>query len=250
VYGPAKRLLLRVLRVPSGPPEPPAGSPASLAVFRASPRFFTYRQLGLLLVVTLFWLGWWVMTIAAIAEEELAAIVVAALLLPLLFVLQLVVWFLLRVDYELRYYAVTDRSLRVRQGALIVKELTLTYANVQNLRVTQGPLMKLFGLWDLRVDTAGGGAGEKGASDGSHTAVLAGIENAHAVRDLVLGHLKALGAGAGTGLGDLDERGHARGPLSPSAALSGALRDLRDAAAALRMQAERGSSPAGRPSNG
>jgi membrane protein YdbS with pleckstrin-like domain len=239
VYTALRDLLLRVLRVPSGPPEPPAGSPASLRVFRASPRYLTYRLLALLLVVTLLWIGWWILAVAAIVEREPGPAVLAALLLPLFVVLQLAAWFLARVDYELRHYAVTDRSLRVRQGALIVRELTLTYANVQNLRVTQGPLMKLFGLWDLRVDTAGGGAAEKGATDGSHTAVLAGIENAHAVRDLVLGHLRALGAGAGTGLGDLDDHAHARAALAPSPALAQALRDLRDAAAGLRREAER-----------
>jgi membrane protein YdbS with pleckstrin-like domain len=241
VFAPLKSLLLSVLRVPSGPPEPPAGSPASLQVFRASPRFLSYRLLGLAIVVTVLWIGWWILLVAALVEEELGAIAAAALAFPLLLAFQLAAWFLLRIDYELRYYAVTDRSLRVRQGALIVKELTLTYANVQNLRVVQGPLMKLFGLWDLHVETAGGGASEKGVSDGSHTAVLAGIENAHAVRDLVLGYLKALGAAAGTGLGDPDER-HPRTSIRASAAVAEALRTLRDAAAALRREAER---PAG-----
>ena len=48
---------------------------------------------------------------------------VALVALPLL----LVVWFLLRVDYDLRYYVVTDRSLRVREGAWNVREMTITY---------------------------------------------------------------------------------------------------------------------------
>ncbi len=240
MYGPLKDLLLRVLRAPGEPPEPPAGSPASLQVFRASPRYLSYRLLGFWLVFAILWIGWWILLGASLVEEELPGILIAAPLFPLLLALQITAYFLTRIDYELRYYAVTDRSLRVRQGALIVKELTLTYANVQNLHVVQGPLMKLFGLWNLRVETAGGGASEKSVSDDSHTAVLAGIENAHAVRDLVLGHLKALGAGAGAGLGDLDDIEHARPSLSHGDELARALRELRDSAVALRHAAERG----------
>jgi membrane protein YdbS with pleckstrin-like domain len=239
VYAALRDLLLRFLRVPSGPPEPPAGTPTSLQVFRASQRYLTYRLLALGILVTALWIGWWILAVAAIVEGDAAPIVLVVLLVPLLIVLQVAAWFLTHVDYELRFYAITDRSMRVREGALTVRELTLTYANVQNLRVTQGPLMKLFGLWDLRVDTAGGGAIEKGATEGSHTAVLAGIENAHAVRDLVLGHLKALGSAAGSGLGDLDEHGHAQPFLRPDPALATALRELRDAAVALRRAAER-----------
>ena len=45
-----------------------------------------------------------------------------------------------RVDFELRHYLVGDRSLRVAQGAWTREEVTLSYANVQNIEVNQGPL--------------------------------------------------------------------------------------------------------------
>ena len=37
-------------------------------------------------------------------------------------------YFLIHLDYDLRYYVVTDRSARVREGAWTVHELTLSYA--------------------------------------------------------------------------------------------------------------------------
>ena len=96
-----------------------------------------------------------------------------------------------RLDWELRDYLIGSRSLRLREGAFVQRELTLSYANVQNVQVTQGPIERLFGFKSLRVSTAGGsrgGPGERGAP--SHEARLVGLEDAEAVRDLVLGALR------------------------------------------------------------
>jgi len=133
---------------------------------------------------------------------------------------------------------VTDRSLRVREGAFIVKEMTLSYANIQNLRVVQGPLLRVFGIWHLQVDTAGGGAVQQGQPGAhAHRVRMAGIENAHEVRDTIQGHLRRRGASAG--LGDPDDRDDD----APRAAVAGtevrdALRELKQATAALRATAE------------
>ena len=40
-----------------------------------------------------------------------------------------------------------------------VLETTITFENIQNVTVQQGPLQRLFGIADVRVDTAGGGGG-------------------------------------------------------------------------------------------
>ena len=109
--------------------------------------------------------------------------------------------------------------------------MTISHANVQNLRVVQGPLMRYFGISSLSVDTAGGGGGH-GVS--SRTVQLRGIENAHAVRDQILALLKAHGGGAG--LGDLDDE---RSTSLP-AGLRDRLAEVRDAAAGLRRAAEAG----------
>ena len=47
---------------------------------------------------------------------------------------------LLRLHYELRWYKVTDRSLRIRAGVVFVNEMTVTFANVQDITITQGGL--------------------------------------------------------------------------------------------------------------
>lgn len=248
MYEPVKRLALHLLKAPTGAPEPPAGSHESVETFRASPRYLTYRMLlfwlrtvFVVLAEMAFLLGAAVSRTPAIAAVTIAFAVVIA-------VHQAVQYFATRLDFDMRYYIVTDRSVRVRQGAWVVREMTITHANVQNLRVVQGPIERLFGISTLEIDTAGGGgaaSGGKGAGMlGGHTIRMAGIENALEVRDRVLAHLRRRGGGAG--LGDLDDAPSNRtadgvpsaaGARGPSPMLD-ALRDLRDAARGLRAAAE------------
>ena len=241
VYAPIKRAQLALLRAPAGPPDAPAGSHASVEVFRASPRYLTYRVAVLALSGAVGAFALCASLAATIADGEGVAIAVVVLAIVASAVAWLVALFLLRIDFDLRYYVVTDRSLRVREGAWTVAEKTLTYANVQNLRIVQGPIQRLFGISDLRVDTAGGGGSRKGEKHGEagHTATLAGIENARLVRDRVLAHVRALQPNAG--LGDLEEarRVGPRAAAGDRAALVLELARLRDAAAGLRRAASR-----------
>ncbi len=110
-----------------------------------------------------------------------------------------------RLNYELRWYIVTDRSLRIRSGIWSVEEITMTFANIQDLRISAGPLQGWLGLADLNVSSAGGGAAKaKGThADSGHTAKFAGIENAAATRDLIVERLKHY---RDAGLGDRTEK--------------------------------------------
>src|SRR5205814_3372587 len=87
-----------------------------------------------------------------------------------------------RLDYEKRWYLVTDRSLRIREGVVNVREMTVNFANIQNISISQGPLQRLLRIADLRVDTAGGGGGRAAnthhAAQNLHTAWFRGIDNA------------------------------------------------------------------------
>jgi membrane protein YdbS with pleckstrin-like domain len=80
------------------------------------------------------------------------------LLIPSVLILA---WFLtalfrlamVRLDFEKRWYVVTDRSFRVREGVVFVREMTVTFANIQNISISQGPIQRAVGIADLRVDT-------------------------------------------------------------------------------------------------
>lgn len=121
---------------------------------------------------------------------------------------------MVRLDFELRWYIVTDRSLRIRSGLTTVQESTMSFANVQQVVVNQGPLQRYLGLADVRVQSAGGGGDqhESKAGDSLHTGVFHGVDNAHEIRDLVLARLRQFRE---SGLGDPDE------PAAASAAIVG-----------------------------
>jgi membrane protein YdbS with pleckstrin-like domain len=240
VYQPTKNLVLDVFRAPRGEPEAPAGSHASVRVMRASPKYLTYRMLplwiGALVVAGVFLIT----SIGALWSQHVAAFLAPVLVVVIAVPVLALAWFCTRVDYDLRYYVLTDRSVRVREGAWLIDEKTITYANVQNVRVEQGPLQRLFGISDVRVDTAGGGAASAHSKHGggtNHGVVLAGIENANEVRDAILEHLRLRAHGAG--LGDLDdERARVRNGAFDARHVA-LMRDVERAAAQLRAVAER-----------
>jgi membrane protein YdbS with pleckstrin-like domain len=234
LYSLTKGLALRLMKAPTKPPDAPAGSHGAIQVYRASPRFLTYRMLLFWIVISLNWIGPWVVCIVGVVEGDAGTILLGVVYALLLLLIQVCVYFAIRIDYDMRYYIVTDRSLRIREGAIIVKEKTISFANVQNLRVVRGPIMGLFGIWHLRVDTAGGGGSSDGKTERvAHRVQMAGIENAHEVRDRIRGHLR--GQVASAGLGDLDDRDDdARAGVAVGGAFLEALRELQGATADLR----------------
>ena len=142
-----------------------------------------------------------------------------------------------RLDFELRWYVVTDRSLRIRSGVWSVQEMTMSFANLQQVMVSQGPLQRLLGIADLRVESAGGGGGiaemREQHQDSMHTGVFHGVDNANELRDLILARLRSFRE---TGLGDPDEMSPMPPPTpnaSPTAVLVAA-RELLAETQALR----------------
>jgi hypothetical protein len=124
--------------------------------------------------------------------------------------------------------------------------MTMTFANIQNISVAQGPLQRLFGIADLKVDSAGGGGGgalqAKGDIFGQtsrfnmHTAFFRGVDNAEEIKALMLARQRGA---RDAGLGDQEESAHQHQvKLALSAAARRALEELRDESRALRVAAE------------
>lgn len=241
MIAPVRDLVFAVLKLPKEPPEPPQGDHGHVEVRHASPAFLTYQLVGLFLASGFSLLPILVVSLGLLATEKPGGVLAVTALLAVSVPSLLVSYLVRRFDYELRTYIITDRSLRVREGALQVRELTLSYQNVQNVTLEQGPLERLFGFSNVVVDTAGGGGlAAQGAQHSlGHRAVLRGLEDAEAVRDLIRARLQAVHKHAG--LGDVDETAHA-----PEALDARALVEVRDAARALAdTLARRAPTPSG-----
>jgi membrane protein YdbS with pleckstrin-like domain len=241
----------KVLQIPPEP-EPPPGDEASTRLFRAAPNFFKY-------LVAI----WALQTVAIVVGGIILAVVVSvgainlraegmpgASLMFLIPVLELIVVFvgsaillaIVRLDYEKRWYLVTDRSLRIREGVLKVREMTVTFANIQNISVSQGPLQRILGISDVVVQTAGGGGGTGGGGGSSHhpgqlgpnlhRALFRGIDNAAEVRQLIESRLKKI---KDAGLGDHDDRAVEPAALPENTAVIEMLNQIHAEAAKLRQ---------------
>jgi len=196
LYEALKDTLLELLQAPAHPPEPPLGSPGSVQVFRASPRYLTLqliRHFGSMGTALLFELiGWG--AIVPVPGGKTVFAVVATLIVGSTLLLMLARYFLIRIDYDMRFYVLTDRSLRIRRGAWTVEESTYTFANVQNITLQQGPLERWLGITHLQVETAGGST-PKGGPDAAealnHQGRLDGIDpdTATELRDRILRHI-------------------------------------------------------------
>jgi len=82
-----------------------------------------------------------------------------------------ITYFLQRLNYEMRWYIVTDRSLRIRSGVVRVREMTMTFANVQGIRLNANPIEGLLGLANVEVQSAGGGGSQAhGTPSSGHVA--------------------------------------------------------------------------------
>jgi membrane protein YdbS with pleckstrin-like domain len=212
---------LRLARVPAEP-HVPEGAVESVRVFNAGRNYFAWRLI--------LW---------GIANTAIALVLLVAFgfsfipaLPPLVRMIWLVLvagavgvfvasipitYFLQRLNYEMRWYIVTDRSLRIRSGVAWLREMTMTFANVQGIRVNANPIERLLGLANVEVQSAGGGGSHHshshGASSSGHVAKFAGVDNAAVIRDLIVERLRVY---RDSGLGE--KTVEAREPLALSAA--------------------------------
>ena len=262
-----KRRLLRFLRLRERP-DPPPGSEPTLDAFRSSPKALAVDAVGWLLkqagalfgiLASLAFFGDWpildhVGNLRDLAEELSGEDVTVAFgpltiegdwmglfhffeLLALgTFAIQFVVGaLLLKLAWEVRWYMVSDESLRIREGLWRTHERTMTVANIQNLSIRQGPLQKLLGIADLEVHTAGGKHADPGEGDEASKNLHVG--RFHGIRAVLKRH-------RGPGLGDEieDEEtgtpsggGRDDGSLEAARALLHEARALREAVGDTRV---------------
>lgn len=222
-------VLAHLFRVPRTPPTIPRHGDGPVEAFRPSPRFLSYLRfwfwIALLLVDVAIVFAW----ILILIDEPFVAAILALPAFLLAVVPDIIAWVAIQLRYDTTWYILTDRSVRIRRGAIVIHETTITFENVQNVKVEQGPVQRHFGLSTIIIETAGsGGGGGGGAHGGKQSPLMAmnvgrieGVEDAERLRDIIMNRLRA---SRGAGLGDESGRSgssRASAPATIAAATSG-----------------------------
>lgn len=222
--------------VPAEPPTLAGADDARIQSFRPAEGFLRYLKLffwiGLVLIDATLFVVWVVILVAnPLIGGLLALPVFAIMILP-----DIVAYIAIHLRYDTTWYVLSDRSMRIRRGIWIIHETTITYDNIQNVSIRQGPLQRHFGISDVLVETAGGGASTgkgEGASVLGHSGLLEGIGNAEEVRNLIMSKWQE---SKSSGLGDDLHHETQRRDVAPagfSAAQTQLLEEISELAVAL-----------------
>ena len=163
------------------------------------------------------------------ANESPLFLVATAIIAVLLVVVTVFALLAIHLRYDTMWYVFSDRSMRLRRGIWLIRESTITFENVQNVKVTQGPLQRWFGIADVVVETAGGGgaSGEPGGGLGMHSGVIEGVAEAAEIRDSIMSRVRVANT---PGLGDESTPESSAAGGQWSAAHLKVLREIRDLA--------------------
>ena len=193
------KVLADVYKVPLEPPALPIAPGETLLTFRPASGFLGYLRIQLiigLIVAGLLMLG-------GIGGISIGNFLMGVVGLPVAIAIEvasaLVGFLVIYLRYDSTWYALSERSLRIRRGIWVIHETTITFENVQNVRVKQGPLQRWFGIANVVVDTAGGGVVFGESTGDGHRGKIEGIADAESIRDLILQRLERCRT---SGLGD------------------------------------------------
>jgi putative membrane protein len=119
----------------------------------------------------------------------LAFTVVGILLIPIALTFG---WAFFQKRYEALECRLTERSLHIKRGVIFRSEKNIPLDKIQDIGMTEGPLLRRLGLASLAVETAG-----QSSPQGAADAGLVGVVDAPAFRDAILDQRDKVSASSG-----------------------------------------------------
>ena len=206
IYSGIWRVIVEWFRVPKDPPALPVHVGDRVRSFRPAEGFLRYLKLKFWVWLVFFDVaimgGWLVIFVL----HPLIGLVLLVPALGIAILPDIVAYVAIHLRYDSTWYVMTPRSLRIRRGIWTIRETTITFENVQNVIVSQGPLERWFGISNVLVETAGGGG--TAASGGhahqaqrmaAHRGYVEGIDNGPEIRDMIMAEVRR---STSAGLGD------------------------------------------------
>jgi putative membrane protein len=149
------------------------------------------------------------------------------------------------VAYYFRYhtlrYELDREGITMRWGILFRREISLTYARIQDIQLSSNVVERWLGLARIQLQTASGSA--------SAEMTIEGIREFEELRDFLYSRMRGVGSGAGESPAALPDAGDAAGLHAAdvhmaelAAALNGATAELRALRVELQSRGGRGGS--------
>lgn len=222
-------MLSGVFCVPREAPVLPALDSNQIISRKPSASFIQYLTFQFWLVMSIVAVVLLGGTIILAASENVWFLLATAAIALLLGMTTVIAYLAIHLRYDTMWYVFSDRSMRLRRGIWLIRESTITFENVQNVKVTQGPLQRWFGIADVVVETAGGGgaSAEPGGGLGMHSGVIEGVAEAAEIRDWIMSRVRTANT---AGLGDELTPDSSQVQQRWSAAHLNVLREIRDLA--------------------
>lgn len=226
IYEGLWKVLVDLFNVPREAPTAPPGA-GQVHALKPDPAFLRYLKFKFwlaLAVIDVLIIGLW---LAVLIAEPMIGLAIAPLAWGIAIIPDIFAYVALHLRWDTTWYIITDRSVRIRRGVWLIRESTVTFENVQNVEVRQGPLQRHYGIANVHIQTAGGGTvGPQGTPTSGHHGLLEGVANAQELRELILARAQR---SRSAGLGD--ERSHVESPAGAASlgpAHLAVLRQIRD----------------------
>ena len=149
--------------------------------FKPSPQYKPYLAIyttAIAIVAAIFTLGWAIVPIALATEQFLVFIFIAIILLVILIVCVLV-W--VQLYYKSVVYHLNETEMTWKRGVWFRKTGIVPYNRITNIDISQGPVMRIFSISNLQIQTAGS-SGNKSQSEIS----IIGMEDAEPLRAFIM----------------------------------------------------------------
>ncbi|MDG2221579.1 MAG: PH domain-containing protein [Rubripirellula sp.] len=199
VYEGVWGLLGKLMCVPRDAPHLPVMDHEEIDSRKPAAGFLRYLKFEWAIAMAFLFLLAGGATIAIVANKNVGFSILAIPVWLSFFGLALVGYLAIYLRYDTTWYVFSDRSMRLRRGVWLIRESTITYENIQNVKVSQGPLQRFFGIANVVVETAGGGGATQEGAQGMHAGLIEGVSDAAEIRDSIMAKTRVAHT---SGLGD------------------------------------------------
>ncbi|HJK23877.1 MAG TPA: PH domain-containing protein [Methanocorpusculum sp.] len=162
--------------------------------FKPALKYKPYLAIYTMVAVAIIWaacFGWMVFLGETDIPQTIVVAIIAVLVICLLFVL---LWTVLY--YKSVVYHLNATEMTWKRGVWFRKTGIVPYNRITNVDIVQGPVMRLFDISNLKIQTAGYSGG-----NGSAEIALEGIEEPEPLRALIMDFVRSGSAGvAATGV--------------------------------------------------